>query len=300
MSALPTKILLASDGSEDAAAAARAATDVSGKVGAELHVVHAWQTPTPPAYTRYALPVEHSSWYERQAEDLLDGQVKRIEEAGEAVAGAHLRKGPAVDEILDLSEELEVGLIVTGSRGLGLLRRLVMGSVSDGVAHHTTRPVLVVRGGEHAWPPSRIVVGEDLSEEAEGAARLAVNLGKLFEAEVRLVLAYPRFPRFTTQRVAVRPDAWTAEEGLRRAEEALEELSGELEGELGWRPQTRAVVGDAASVILEAADESREPALISVGSRDLAQFVRIRLGSVSSDVLWAANGPVLVYKRPAR
>ena len=34
MSALPTKILLASDGSEDAAAAARAATDVSGKVGA--------------------------------------------------------------------------------------------------------------------------------------------------------------------------------------------------------------------------------------------------------------------------
>jgi nucleotide-binding universal stress UspA family protein len=58
MSALPTKILLASDGSEDAAAAARAATDVSRNAGSELHVVHAWETPNVPAYPRYPLPDE--------------------------------------------------------------------------------------------------------------------------------------------------------------------------------------------------------------------------------------------------
>ena len=67
-----------------------------------------------------------------------------------------------------------------------------------------------------------------------------------------------------------------------------------LERETGLRPRTQAVVGEAA-----AADEDGEPALISVGNRDLAQIVRSRLGSVSSDVLRAANGPVLVYKRPA-
>ena len=299
MCALPTKILLASDGSEDAAAAARAATDVSRNAGSELHVVHAWETPNVPAYPRYPLPAEHSSWYERRAEDLLAAQVERIEEAGGSVAGTHLREGPAVDEILDLSEELDVGLIITGSRGLGTLKRLVMGSVSDSIAHHATRPVLVIRGGERAWPPSHIVVGEDLFEEAEGAARLAVELGKVFEAEVRLVLAYPRFPQLSTQRVGAGTDAWTAEEGLRRAEEALEEFSGELERETGLRPQTQAVVGDAAAAILEAADEDGEPALISVGNRDLAQLVRSRLGSVSSDVLRAADGPVLVYKRAA-
>jgi nucleotide-binding universal stress UspA family protein len=59
------------------------------------------------------------------------------------------------------------------------------------------------------------------------------------------------------------------------------------------------VVGDAAAVILEAADENGEPVLISVGNRDLAKILRSRLGSVSSDVLRAANGPVLVFKRPA-
>jgi nucleotide-binding universal stress UspA family protein len=143
------------------------------------------------------------------------------------------------------------------------------------------------------------VVGEDLFEEAEGAARLAVELGKVFEAEVRLVLAYPRFPQLSTQRVGAGTDAWTAEEGLRRAQEALEELSGELERETGLRPQTQAVVGDSAAVILEDADENGEPVLISVGNRALAKILRSRLGSVSSDVLRAANGPVLVFKRPA-
>ena len=94
MNALPTRILLASDGSEDAAAAARAATNVSRNAGSELHVVHAWETPNVPAYPRYPMPAEHSSWYERRAEDLLAAQVERIEEAGGPSPGHTSGKGP--------------------------------------------------------------------------------------------------------------------------------------------------------------------------------------------------------------
>jgi len=43
MSPLPEKILLATNGSEDAKLAARAAADFSAKTGAQLHVIHAWQ-----------------------------------------------------------------------------------------------------------------------------------------------------------------------------------------------------------------------------------------------------------------
>lgn len=174
-----------------------------------------------------------------------------------------------------------------------------MGSVSDGVAHHATRSVLVLRGGEHAWPPSRIVVGVDLHEESKGAAKLGVGLGKLLEVEVHLVLAYPRFPQFSTQRVAARSEAWSSEEGVRRAQAALEDLAAELETEKGGALRSRAVVGDAATAILEAAEEGSERSLILTGGRDLGQLVRIRLGSVSSDVLRAAGGPVLIHKRPA-
>jgi len=40
MERFPIKMLLATDGSEDAALAARIAADISKKTGSELHVVH--------------------------------------------------------------------------------------------------------------------------------------------------------------------------------------------------------------------------------------------------------------------
>jgi nucleotide-binding universal stress UspA family protein len=48
-------------------------------------------------------------------------------------------------EIVDLAEELGVGLIVMGSRGLGGIRRAVIGSVSDAVLRHAHCSVMVIR-----------------------------------------------------------------------------------------------------------------------------------------------------------
>jgi nucleotide-binding universal stress UspA family protein len=48
-------------------------------------------------------------------------------------------------EIVGLAEEIGAGLIVMGSRGLGGIRRALMGSVSDLVVRHAHCPVLVVR-----------------------------------------------------------------------------------------------------------------------------------------------------------
>ena len=58
---------------------------------------------------------------------------------------AHSRRGRADQEIIDLGEEIGAGLIVMGSRGLGGVRRALMGSVSDSVVRHAHCPVLVVR-----------------------------------------------------------------------------------------------------------------------------------------------------------
>jgi nucleotide-binding universal stress UspA family protein len=157
----PTRILVGTEGSEEAALALRATADICEKTDAELHVVHAWHVPGPASSTGRPL----STGYEQEANDLLTAQVKRLEAAGKTVAEAHLRRGRPVDEILDLSEELDASLIVVGRRGLSLLESLMLGSVSDGLAHHASRPVLIVSGGEQAWPPRRIVIGEDFSEE---------------------------------------------------------------------------------------------------------------------------------------
>lgn len=299
MSRLPEKVLLATDGSEDARLASRAATDLSRANGSELHVVHVLEQ-----LLRHAYPGVTPEVYDlvREEQDkagreLIDAEVERVREGGKEVAGSHLRRGPAVDEILDLAEELGAGLIVLGSRGLGPVKRLVMGSVSDGVAHGTRRPVLVMRGGPGAWPPERLVFGDDGSEEARKAAELGASIGKLHGAKGLLLRAYPKLPEQDAEGRGF--DARTVDDELRREERALEERATQVESSVGVRPRIRLCVGDPAGCILGAVREGdEERTLVAVGSRGLDAVRRLRLGSVSTKVLHAAKGPVLVHPRP--
>jgi nucleotide-binding universal stress UspA family protein len=75
----------------------------------------------------------------------VDGRAGRIESEGVTVKDAHLAFGAPDEEIVTLGEELEAGLIVVGSRGLGGVKSALMGSVSDSVVRHAHGPVLVVR-----------------------------------------------------------------------------------------------------------------------------------------------------------
>jgi hypothetical protein len=51
-----------------------------------------------------------------------------------------------------------------------------------------------MRGGNEAWPPQRVVIGDDGSEEAREAGDLEARVGKSFDAKVLLVRAYPQLP----------------------------------------------------------------------------------------------------------
>jgi nucleotide-binding universal stress UspA family protein len=141
MSIFPTNILLATDGSREAELAAATAADLANATNSQLHVIHVGELlPTVLAQTE----VEPAQ-LEREARELLDEQVRRIEEAGGTVEEAHLRLGRADEEIVDLAQSLDVGLIVMGSRGHGRIRRALMGSVSDSVVRHAPSPVTIVR-----------------------------------------------------------------------------------------------------------------------------------------------------------
>jgi len=296
MSDWPKKILVGTDGSEDAALAVRAALDLSSEAGAELHVVHAWRRPQalPLARPGLAYPsleaISHSETLEREAEELLEEQADRIRAADGTLARAHLREGRAAEEISGLAEELGADLVVVGSRGAGTVKRLTTGSVSEGVAHLAKCPVLVVRGGEGAWPPNTVILGDDFSDEARRAGELAARISRLFEARMLSVWAYS----MTLPGARRASHAIAAEEVLKKGEKSLEERAAELEGVLGKRPETLVTTGDAASIMQSAAEEGREPTLVAVGSRGLGAVKRFALGSVSTDVLRAVSGSVLI------
>ena len=286
---MPEKVLLATDGSKDAALAARAAADACEGTGAELHVVHVWFN-VPTARLRPFMRAE----LKKLGKELLEEGVKSVEEAGGHVTETHLIEGRAADEILDLAERIGADLLVIGSRGLGPVGRIALGSVSEAVIHHSRCPVLVLRGGEDAWPPERVVFGDDGSEAARAAGDLGASLCAQHGARALLVHAYPRLPQVDAEGRAFNPRI--VDDELRMAERALLKRSRELEGRLGSRPKASVVVGDAASRLLEAAEEEApEGTLVAVGSRGLGAVGRMRLGSVSTKVVRAAKGPILVH-----
>ena len=292
MNSLLKNILLATDGSEDADLAARAAVDLGQKTGAGLHVVHAWHT-VPSAHFEGWI----NSSLEQGAREVLDEQTKKIKDSGVEISGSHLKKGSPARVIVELAAEIDADLIVIGSRGVGRLKRLATGSVSEGVAHDAKVPVLVMRGGTEAWPPEHLVVGEDDSEPAREAGELVAEIGNLIGAKMTLLRVYPELPEVYEE--GRKADPRMTDDGLHQAETELEKRAGQLETILGSRPKMSIAVGDAAEDLVETAGRrGGKSTLIAVGSRGLAPIQRFRMGSVSNKVLRAAEGPVLIS--PAR
>src|SRR5215210_7361972 len=150
MSIFPTKILLATDGSREAQLAATTAVDLADKTGSELHVAFIVPKQDVSDYDTMDLDIEkpHKEEIKQMGQRLLDEQVRRVEEAGGTVAAAHFRMARPDEGILAVGEDVGAGLIVLGSRGLGGVKRALMGSVSDSVVRHAHCPVMVVRKEE--------------------------------------------------------------------------------------------------------------------------------------------------------
>src|SRR5215204_1091784 len=146
-----SKILLATDGSEEAELAARTAADLAKSTNSELHLIYIGHMPSIfyESPGTMALDPDLQSRMEEEAEKAaktnLEKQAQKIRQVGIEVAGIHTRVGFPAAEIVRLAGRLGAGLIVMGSRGLGPLRRTLMGSVSDSVVRHAHCPVLVVR-----------------------------------------------------------------------------------------------------------------------------------------------------------
>jgi nucleotide-binding universal stress UspA family protein len=144
MSIFPTRILVATDGSREAQLALTTAADLAKSTDSELHVVHVGELPIIYHPERHAYRAGYEE-HEKEAQQLLEAQVDRIEGVGTTEAQAHLRMGRADEEIVELAQSIDAGLIVMGSRGHGRLRRALVGSVSESVVRHAHCPVTIVR-----------------------------------------------------------------------------------------------------------------------------------------------------------
>ncbi len=148
MRTFSTRILLAIDGSKQAELAARTAVDLAANTDSELHIVTVARLEPCPSRD-----IPESGGYlkrmyasiEREAQEVLDEQVKKIEKTGGIIPQVHFGRRRPDREIVRLADEIGAGLIIMGSRGRGGVRSALMGSVSDSVVRHAHCPVLVMR-----------------------------------------------------------------------------------------------------------------------------------------------------------
>lgn len=154
----PTKILLATDGSNEAVLAEDAAVEMSSSTGSELHVAHVVPVTFDLPYPRASVREQMEALLDRRKLNglaLLDSRVKRVEKLGATVAASHYREGNPEKEVLSLAEEFDAGLIMTGGQRRPWLERIFGLGFSERVSRRADCPVLVVgvRGARGAAVP---------------------------------------------------------------------------------------------------------------------------------------------------
>ena len=146
----PTKILLAVDGSKETPSAERAAIELAGGTGSEVHVVHVVSTVPELPYPHLAERERSEAileWRKLKGLEFLDEQVRHMrEDLGGRVAASYYREGRPEKELVHLGNEIDAGLIVMGGRRRTRLERIFGANPAEKVLRRADRPVLVVDG----------------------------------------------------------------------------------------------------------------------------------------------------------
>ena len=150
-----TKILMPVDGSDHDAETAAFPEEMFGSKGDVQHcdvdVVHQGCPTTPAVEVGFIPVIPSTSAIERwekgireEAENIVEAAKRAVEAAG-LNAPYRIAWGGAPEVIEQVAEEDGVDLIAIGSRGVGQITGLFLGSVSDRALHRVKVPVLVVR-----------------------------------------------------------------------------------------------------------------------------------------------------------
>ena len=146
MEASIRSVAVAVDGSEHADRALALAIDLAQRYAAHLTIVAV--APIPPGIVlpnEPMLPPVLPESTAPQFRALVDAAVARARAAGLPAVDGLCEEGAPVDELLRFLNRAPVDLLVVGSRGLSVAKRILLGSVSSEMVHRAPCPVLVVR-----------------------------------------------------------------------------------------------------------------------------------------------------------
>jgi nucleotide-binding universal stress UspA family protein len=287
MTELP--LVVGVDGSDASLAAVDWAVDEAARLGLPLRLVHAslWE--------RYegamALGGQERPSVQVLAEHIVASAAERARRRNPdgKVSTAILASEPA-DALL--GEGNNAWLLVTGSRGRGELRGLLLGSVGLAVAARAHCPVTVVRGDSAglAGTHERILLGAGNPDTSGAAVRFAFREAEARACTLDVVRAWRCPAHETVDHPA--PAAEPARHHEERASALLDELLREATAAHPTvRVRRTTVEGPPAKVLV---DRSAAADLVIVGARRRVGRLGLQIGRVSHTLLHHARCPVTV------
>jgi nucleotide-binding universal stress UspA family protein len=289
----PARILLATDGSEHAIAAAWMVNDLCLPPGSSILVLGVL---TPRDASGHALL--EAALERTRAALAADGLEIQIE----------LAAGYPAEKIIETAEESRADLVVMGAKGLRHTLGIFLGGVAQNVVEYGTTPTLVVRAPHNNLRNILAVTdgSSDSRRMLEFLSGSAPGAPFFLPPGSHLKIAHVLAPG-----LLVDPAAATMgfagsinlsyeqleeidEEEKKRGRNVLDPAQ-ELFQAAGIKSSTVLLKGDAATEIIAYAQKNQVD-LIATGSRGLSQMQRWLMGSVSRKLLHYAGCSVLVVK----
>lgn len=287
------RILVAVDGSDESFHALRALEHLAR--AEKLIVLNALDVPRlaypmggePRVMEDFSLSIQQAM--QEDSERLLE-RVASLLPMNVGPLSKQIERGTPAEAILAAAEKEKAGLIVLGSRGLGPVKELLLGSVSHRVVSHAACPTLVVNRPMRSL--RRILMAVQGSEDAEALTKFLA--AKPFKEPVEITVvtvlpaAQPLFPPGFAKIDEL------IEKAVVGARAFVEETASAL-SKLQYHAKGYILMGAPALAILQEASASA-PDLILMGSHGRRGVTRFLLGSVSHAVLHRAPCPLLIVR----
>jgi len=232
----------------------------------------------------------------RSAQTTVDAAVQSLARTGARVTGVVAEGLEAVDAILRVAAEQSPDLIVMGSRGLGGVGSVVLGSTARTLALLSPVPVLIVRG--RATAPRRVLIAVDGSEASRSALTAFARLPLAEGVVVELLHVLPAhdwsdLPMRREELAELREAQERAETDA--ADQLLQRSATSLPKDVEVRlAKSRGAVTDTIRSHASALDAD----LIVLGSRGLSGPRRPFWGSTAEQVIATAECSVLLAPVP--
>jgi nucleotide-binding universal stress UspA family protein len=291
----PRTIITATDFSAPSRHAAQRAALLARSSGATLTLLHTVGGSALDDLRRWLADDRAAGAIEADARRRLEDLGAELGRSQGVAVHMHLSVGHPVEQVIRHADEVDAGLVVTGTRGAGFFRGGVVGSTAERIARRSSRPVLMVRQLPYE-PYRRILVPVDFS----ACSRNAIELSRQIAPQASLVLMHavelPFEGRMRLAGVAEDTLMRYRDAARREAQQRLHDLAADTGLDAG-RVHFSTPGGADPWMLIVQEEQEHDCDLVVIGRQGRHAVDEFLLGSTTRMVIAEGAADVLVASR---